>query len=212
MQDRDAEGYCPGFLFTYTVLISSQHDFHLAQEVHLLPDEREGLSVNWTNWKTLVEQILTSSSASIYEDIHRRFHYGELSASHLNAISLLTRQRYFLDQWPYHSNLGWLAATAISIPLALSAIQVGLATETLSKHKTYMSAAYWLSVSSIIGPIVGDVLIVCVIVLVEVVNWKFQRYRATQRFKRIMGAVAEPRLQTTAARQRLAYHVSPRRR
>lgn len=202
-----------GFLFTYTALISSQHDFRLAQEAHLIPSERSGTSVNWQNWQTFIEEILTSSSASIYENIHRRFHYGELRANRLNAISLITRQTYFLNQWPDYNSfirdqLGWLAATTIYIALALSAMQVGLATERLEKDRTYMAAAYGFSVFAIIGPIVGGVLIACVILVVGVVNWRFQRYRARQRFRLIMGAVAEPRLRASAARQGLEYRIT----
>ncbi|OJJ06528.1 hypothetical protein ASPVEDRAFT_87828 [Aspergillus versicolor CBS 583.65] len=201
-----------GFLFTYTVLISSQHDFRLAQQVHLLPDEREGTGVNWNSWQVFAEQILTSSSASIYEDIHRRFHYGELRANRLNAICLLTRQMYFLDQWSDYNRAAWLTTTTICFALALSAMQVGLMTERPDEGRTYIRVAHWFSVSAIIGVIVGGVLIASVTVLVELVNWRVQKMKARRRFKLIMGAVAEPRLQTTAARQGLAYHVSPRRR
>ncbi|RGP69225.1 hypothetical protein FLONG3_7861 [Fusarium longipes] len=73
----------------------------------------------------------------------------------------------FVRQWDrysafFHSNLGWLAATTVYMVVVLTSMQVGLATEILSKSNAFQSASYGFTVFSILGPLICAGLIVVV--------------------------------------------------
>lgn len=174
-----------GFLFTYAALISYESDFAISKKIGLLPNELD--SCEWADWLKFVEEIMTPS---IYEDIHRRFYYGELRLGRLNAISMLTGLSCYMNQWPDYSSflrdqLGWLATTTIYIALALTAMQLGLATDQLKTSPSYMRAAYGFSVFAILGPLISGGIILLALVILVAINWKFQKVRSEERFNYI---------------------------
>lgn len=174
-----------GFLFTYAALISFESDFAISKKIGLLPNDPD--SCQWADWQKFVEEIMTPS---ISKDIHRRFYYGELRLGRLNTISLLTRLGYYMNQWPDYSSflrdqLGWLATTTIYIALALTAMQLGLATDQLKTSPLYMRAAYGFSVFAILGPLISGGVILLALMILVAINWKFQKARSEERFNYI---------------------------
>ncbi|CAG1982590.1 unnamed protein product [Fusarium graminearum] len=142
-----------GFLYSYAALIRHESDFLLAKDRYLLPS----CGISWFNWIAFVKQLDTEH---IYPDINPRFHHKELRLSRLNYIYYFTQlsPAGFLRRWDrystfFHMNLGWLAATTVYIVVVLTAMQVGLATETLAKNSTFQSASYGFTVFSILGPL-----------------------------------------------------------
>lgn len=143
-----------GFLFSYAALVSHESDFIIAQDKHLLPPQ-----VSWADWTILIEQVLAMDH--IYRSIHPRFIYGELRLSRLNKIYSITQPpflRGYMSQWQrygdfFHDNFAVLAASTIYIVVVLTAMQVGLATDSLSGNADFQSASYGFTVFSIIGPL-----------------------------------------------------------
>ncbi|KAJ5722865.1 hypothetical protein N7488_000900 [Penicillium malachiteum] len=174
-----------GFLFTYTALLSFESDFVIAKAKGLLPQD---LSLSqWTEWQKFAEELITPS---IYEDIHRRFRYGELRLGRLNLIYLFTKFGYYMNQWSNYNSflqdqLGWLAATTIYIAVVLTAMQLGLSTDQLKANSPYMSAAYGFSVFAILGPLVACGGIFIVLMILVVTNWNFQKAKSAKRFKQM---------------------------
>ncbi|KAK4657142.1 hypothetical protein QC762_0042850 [Podospora pseudocomata] len=161
-----------GFLFSYAALISHESDFSIAQDKHLLPPE-----VTWLAWRHLVEQLDTER---IYSKVDVRFHYGELRLSRLNKIYLLSQRPFLLHRYMSHwqqywaffqDNFAWLASATIYITIALTAMQVGLATRTLADNDAFQSVSYGFTVFSILGPIAAVGLIVLVFCYMFIHNW-----------------------------------------
>ncbi|KAL3952382.1 hypothetical protein ACCO45_012325 [Purpureocillium lilacinum] len=130
-----------GFLFPYAALISYESDFRIAQDKHLLPPE-----VSWPAWRIFVEQLDTQH---IHAHVDRRFQYGELRLSRLNKIYAFTRTplRGYVRHWNqygtfFHDNFAWLASASLYIVIVLTAMQVGLATESLGRNKLRLHGVY----------------------------------------------------------------------
>lgn len=72
-----------GFLYTYTCLISTESDFHIAVEKRLLPRESDDSTITWTQWQHLVRELIAQHHP---DKIHPRFLRAELRLSRINAI------------------------------------------------------------------------------------------------------------------------------
>ncbi|KAJ6785756.1 hypothetical protein PWT90_04846 [Aphanocladium album] len=147
-----------GFLFSYAALLLHESDFRIAEDKHLLPPE-----VTWPAWRTLVEQLDTEN---IYPYIDQRFIHGELRLSRLNKIYALTKtpMRRYMAHWNqysafFHDNFTTLASATVYIAIVLTAMQVGLATESLGHNQAFQSASYGFTVFSILGPLIAASLI-----------------------------------------------------
>lgn len=93
-----------------------------------------------------------------------------------------------MNQWPTYNSflrdqLGWLAATTIYIALALTAMQLGLATDQLKSNDSFMTTSYGFSIFAILGPLVSGSMMLSVLVFAVLVNWRFQRTKSEKRFK-----------------------------
>ncbi|KAK4206806.1 hypothetical protein QBC37DRAFT_487916 [Rhypophila decipiens] len=86
----DACGLIPrrvalGFLYTYACLISSENDFHIANEKRLLPRKEDDRLIQWADWKSLARELL-----QMYQRdpnvVHPRFQHAELRLSRINTI------------------------------------------------------------------------------------------------------------------------------
>jgi hypothetical protein len=123
-----------GFLLSYAALISHESDFWIARELHLLPPE-----VKWSTWRTFIQQL---DPEHIYPKIDKRFIYGELRLSRLSKIYHLTQPpflRGYFQHWNQYKtfledNFAWLASATVYIAIVLTAMQVGLATESLANN------------------------------------------------------------------------------
>jgi Co/Zn/Cd efflux system component len=60
----------------------------------------------------------------------------------------------------FRDNFAWLASATIYIIIVLTAMQVGLATESLARNDAFQSASYGFTVFSILGPLITAALII----------------------------------------------------
>lgn len=182
---RQRRSVALGFLLSYVALLSSENDFLMARDMHLLP--LEGDLPRWADWQRFAEEIL---SPAMYKDVHRRYYYGELRLGRLNLICHCVKYSSFMTTWHRYTDflrdqLGWLAATTIYIVVVLTAMQVGLATEQLQNNGAFMAASYGFTVFAILGPLAAGSFILGAFVILVASNWKFQRLKSAERFKRI---------------------------
>ncbi|KAL6722061.1 hypothetical protein ACLMJK_001166 [Lecanora helva] len=171
-----------GFLITYTTLVAYENDFDLAKSSRLIPSE-----ISWLQWRAMVKEWLTLERKS---DINPRYIYGELRLGRLNHIYRLTVRSpirgYLYGYRTYHrfwnANLARITAFIAYIIVVLTAMQVGLATERLSKSNAFERASYGFTVFSILAPLIllGAVslvfLIVVVLHLVETLRYSRKRF------------------------------------
>lgn len=173
-----------GFLVSYTALIAHESDFCIAQENHLIPTE-----VTWPKWRTLVRELLTSSS-NIQAEVADRFIYGELRLNRLNLIY------YFLGDFPkgylarwnsygsfYRDNLELLIAGTAYVVIILSAMQVGLSTTRLSNNDTFLAVSYGFTIFSIVGPLVFLAIVVFLFCIGFVLNWTWSQKKERKRLQ-----------------------------
>lgn len=174
-----------GFLFSYVALIAHESDFHIAKDVHLIPEE-----VQWSAWRMAVQELLGTSH--IYARIDPRFHYGELRLSRLNKIYFFwkTPLRAYVSRWNqygsfFHDNFALLASSTVYIAVVLTAMQVGLATDALQGNVSFQLASYGFTVFSIVGPLAAAALAVAVACYFFISNWVAARGYSNQRLERI---------------------------
>ncbi|EXL99213.1 hypothetical protein NOF04DRAFT_5796 [Fusarium oxysporum II5] len=173
-----------GFLFSYAALIPHESDFLLAKEKNLLAEE-----ITWPGWISFVEQLDTEH---IYPDIDPRFYHGELRLSRLNMIYhlLQTPLHGYMAYWNqyatfFRDNLAWLGGTTVYIAVVLTAMQVGLATDTLAHNDAFQFASYGFTVLSILGPLICAGLIVLTFCFIFIYNWIVTVTKKTERLRRI---------------------------
>ncbi|PKS10410.1 hypothetical protein jhhlp_002161 [Lomentospora prolificans] len=159
-----------GFLFSFAALITHESDFFIAKEKHLLPE-----GVTWHAWRSFVRELDTEH---IYRKIDQRFFYGELRLSRLNKIYFFmqTPLRSYMTRWQQYSgflqhNLAGIGSAIIYITIVLTAMQVGLATNTLRDSNMFQSVSYGFTIFSILGPPVALGLLLVVFCYVFLNNW-----------------------------------------
>lgn len=112
-----------------------------------------------------MKQVLATEK--IYQRIDKRFIYGELRLSRLNKIYFISQRPFFrgyMSHWHQYSsffqdNFASLASGTIYIAVILTAMQVGLATNSLANNDAFQSASYGFTIFSILGPLIVAVLI-----------------------------------------------------
>ena len=172
----ELRGLATGFLLSYTSLIAYEHDFYVAKEHRLLPEE-----MTWSEWRKFVKFLLSPQrcpyprAGSPYptpQSINSRYHYGELRLGRLNLLYRFTL-RSPLEGYLYgynaysqfwSANMKRLAGVFAYIVVVLTAMQVGLDTEKLQDNKNFQRATYGFTAFSILAPLVflGAVCIVFV--------------------------------------------------
>jgi len=70
-------------------VISSEIDFHIANENRLLPRKKNDEPIEWADWKTLARELLRMHEHNPGV-VHPRFLRAELRLSRINTISRLT--------------------------------------------------------------------------------------------------------------------------
>ncbi|KAI0009265.1 hypothetical protein F4779DRAFT_627953 [Xylariaceae sp. FL0662B] len=176
-----------GLLLSYTALIQFESDFHIAKDHHLLLKE-----VEWDTWRRLSWELLEDSPRNLVR-VNRRYLFGELRASRLNKIIRFKSfsrmgtgfvglmRAYRFEFSTYKQQLGTylapVAAVTVYIALALTAMQVGLATNVLRDDNAFNRASYGFTIFAILGPLVilGGIFIL-VIVFVVFNYWSTQKY------------------------------------
>ncbi|KAL3483401.1 hypothetical protein BJX62DRAFT_244931 [Aspergillus germanicus] len=160
-----AEATCPrialykdalGFLYSYLTLIRFESDFAIAQEHSLLPP-----NLTWEAWRSISQQCL-QNGAMHPQNMNPRYHLGTLRLSRLNKIYALRygdilrgyRGKYKYTMEIFQENLAPISAATIYIALVLTAMQVGLAMDSLAGNEAFQDASYGFTVFAILGPLV----------------------------------------------------------
>ncbi|KAK6501921.1 hypothetical protein TWF481_009740 [Arthrobotrys musiformis] len=175
-----------GFLLSYASLIRHQSDLSIAKEKYLLPD-----AVKWEDWFDLTNNLLRTEN--IYTKVDRRFLYGELRLSRLNKIFLFKHPPYlhgYLPSWNRYryedflqDNLNWLLSAAVVIGIALTAMQVGLATTYLENSNAFQAASYGFTVFSIVVPLAGIGFVVMLALYLFLTDWVKSVAKGKARFR-----------------------------
>ncbi|KAF1733542.1 hypothetical protein CRV24_007446 [Beauveria bassiana] len=71
----------------------------------------------------------------------------------------------------FHDHFAWLASAIVYIAIVLTAMQVGLAAESLGHNKAFQSASYGFTVFSILGPLIAASVIVLQFYSIFLWNW-----------------------------------------
>ncbi|KAI1101483.1 hypothetical protein F4804DRAFT_315866 [Jackrogersella minutella] len=188
MSCTSIRGVAFGFFYTYICLISSETDFLVANEKHLLPRNENGSAIEWAKWKEFSRKVLGEYR---HNRIHKRFLRAELRLSRINTINRFTRLPPFgpyLRGWRnynsfFRNNLSWMTASTVFIALVLTAMQVGLATDRLNDNESFQRASYGFTVFSILGPICafGLVILGALYNLVKDLPWLLTGARVERR-------------------------------
>ncbi|KAL2802755.1 hypothetical protein BJX63DRAFT_440638 [Aspergillus granulosus] len=169
-----------GLLYSYIALIQHESDFKIAKSNGLIPD-----SLSWHKWTLLTQQTLTSLPSGTLTcpanlNLTPRYHFGELRLSRLNLIYRLRGYyvRGYERQYQTYGELftayiAPLSVTTVYFVLALTAMQVGLATGYLERSEAFQAVSWGFAVVSIIAPLVLVLLLMVVSLVVFAVNsWR----------------------------------------
>jgi len=142
-----------GFLLSYAWLVRHESDFRIAREKGLLPS-----FIHWAAWTEFINEFLEHIDLQSLSDVSPRYRYGELRLSRLNKIYCLTRfswrtflQGYISTSTWYQDffarNFAWLLAAFALMSVALSAMQVILATS--KGGKAFENASFGFAIASL---------------------------------------------------------------
>lgn len=162
-----------GFLLSYCALISYESDFKLAQTLGLLPSR-----IEWEQWRSWVPEVIASCP---YDSVNPRFWYGELRMGRLNKI-YRWQKGHFIRGYSrvgapsvYSEFLGEnFAVLAVGLGymvIALTAMQVGLATDHLQKNAAFQDASWVFTVISMIAPLAAAAVIFTLFLVMFIINW-----------------------------------------
>ncbi|KAM0690644.1 hypothetical protein Q7P36_009412 [Cladosporium allicinum] len=181
-EQRQKIAYCArGFLLSYCALISYESDFKLAKTLGLLPS-----SIEWEQWRSWVSEVIARCP---YDSVNPRYWYGELRMGRLNKI-YRWQKGHFLRGYSrvgapsvysefLSENFAVLAAALGYIVIALTAMQVGLATDHLQKNAVFQDASWVFTVISMIAPLAAAGVILTVLLVMFISNWaKTKQYEA----------------------------------
>ncbi|TKX23875.1 hypothetical protein C1H76_3813 [Elsinoe australis] len=183
-----------GLLYSYTALLAHPYDLKLAIDIGLMCPKME-----WEEWQDIVTEFMKQHPyPDVFQSISPRYHYGELRLSRLDKIyrwgkgnllrgySNLTGNTRWADF--FSDNFGKIAAVLFYVTIVLTAMQVGLATDTLGLDQAFQRASYGFTVFAILGPLAGIGMIIVVFLFMFIANW----IRTTADYTRRMKAMNLP--------------------
>ncbi|OAK97719.1 hypothetical protein IQ06DRAFT_280372 [Phaeosphaeriaceae sp. SRC1lsM3a] len=160
-----------GMLLSYAWLICYESDLNLAKEIGLMHKD-----VEWPSWTAYLEEFLANMDRTSSRDINKRYNYGELRLSRLNAIyrwkppshSLRNLMRGYRvgSMWYnvfFKRHFGWLFAVFGTFSVCLSALQVGLSTSKLQLDERFQRMSYGLTMISLV--------VIIAVVMIILVAW-----------------------------------------
>jgi hypothetical protein len=150
-------GEALGFLVSYSWLVCSPTDFHIAKTLHLLPEQ-----VTYEGWTVFMNAITDPLVSRL--SMSPRYHFGELRLQRLNTIYRYAphlRLKHFVRGYFYlhrtyssffARRFGWVAITVFAYAtIVLAAMQVGMST-ALGQNYAFSKASEWFAVVSLLLP------------------------------------------------------------
>ena len=183
-QDRMLFEDANGFLLSYLWIVTRRSDLQIAHEKGLIP-----ISVTWDAWVDFARTAIANLDYKDLRDVNIRYRRGELRLDRVNWIYRLCSQTphdffrgYHLDYYTYGSfvgrNLTWMTTVTIYIALALTAMQVGLATDALKGNGRFNSVSYGFTIFSILAPLFVVVVVLCMTTFAVLQNlWYLRQNR-----------------------------------
>ncbi|PSN58656.1 hypothetical protein BS50DRAFT_64650 [Corynespora cassiicola Philippines] len=148
-----------GLLLSYAWLVCYNSDLEIAKEAGLLPK-----CIEWTSWVKFIENFLDNVDLTSLDGVNKRYIYGELRLSRLNAIyrflppsysfKMLVRGYRAGSTWYnafFERHFKWMLAVFAALSVLLSAFQVGLATSSLQGNLPFQNASYGFTVGSLLA-------------------------------------------------------------
>jgi hypothetical protein len=151
-----------GLLLSYIWLIRHQSDLQIAKEAGLIPD-----TIMMESWHQFVTSFLVHVDANTFQQVNKRFEYGELRFNRVSQIYRFAPRFHFkhlifgYGLYPatygtfFRRNFGWLLGVFAYISTLLAAMQVGLAAisvPTERVHSIFNVTAYKFALIITIAP------------------------------------------------------------
>lgn len=158
-EDRAVHENACGFLFTYTWLIASESDFHIARGMNLLP-----ATATWAQWRAFIQSARQTMDADALPNwLNKRYQYGELRLQRLGWIQRIYGRPshgsfvrgYYSNYHTYRSffvqNIAWVFGAFVFVTIILTAMQVGLATAQLQSSARFQAAACGFAIFAMVA-------------------------------------------------------------
>jgi hypothetical protein len=142
--DRELYEAACGLLLSYAWLVRHKSDLNAAKEAGLLAKE-----IEWLDWVEFIDAFLTKIDCETLRGVNKRYEYGELRLSRLNAIYRLLPPTYSFRNFTrgfqsrstwyqafFNRHFKWMLAVFAVISVILSALQSCKATELSSVSHT----------------------------------------------------------------------------
>jgi hypothetical protein len=156
-----------GLLLSYAWLVRHKSDLDIAKEFGLLSK-----NIEWPNWVEFVDDFLCSINLEALSDVNKRYKYGELRLSRLNAIYRIIPPTYSLKNFIrgyrggstwynafFERHFKWMLAVFAILSVFLSALQVGLATTMLQSSGPFQEVSYGFAIASLVAVVASVVLV-----------------------------------------------------
>jgi hypothetical protein len=140
---REQREIALGFLYTYAWLISSELDFAIADDKRLLPRNSDGSSIGWEAWKKFARELHQTHDP---DKIHPRFLAAEITYRYLFDDYRYADLRIILRNYKrrvINKTVVMMTTLAVLVGFALTAMQVGLASEERQKDAGFQDISSW---------------------------------------------------------------------
>lgn len=148
-----------GILWSYSKLIRHESDFRIAKEAKLLPME---VDISWKAWTRFFEEIDSQLNTPRFNDINKRYLFGELRLGRLNFICRFFRgnsrgYHYIYTEYSavFRRNFAWLLLAFAFFTVILSAMQVAIGTAQGRELGALNVASYRFSVAVMVAVILS---------------------------------------------------------
>lgn len=176
--NRELYAAACGLLLSYAWLVAGLIDFQIAKDEHILPSDvkwkawtkliqevLEWKDKNYDNDNSRSSSLPAQNNRSFQPQpaiINKRDEFGELRLSRLNSLyrltpSIFSIRNFVLGFMPgsawyqefFERNFSWILAVLVYLSVLLSAMQVGLATDTLQGNRRFQKICTVFALASI---------------------------------------------------------------
>ena len=165
--DQELRESACGLLLSYVWLVRYKIDLDIAKESGLLSK-----NIKWPNWVEFLEAFLDNINLDTLSNVNKRYKYGELRLSRLNAIYRFIPPVYSIKNFIrgyktgstwynafFERHFKWMLAVFAVLSVFLSALQVGLATRMLQDDGVFQSVSYGFALAAVVA-VVASVAVV----------------------------------------------------
>ncbi|GCB26062.1 hypothetical protein AAWM_08947 [Aspergillus awamori] len=176
--NRELYAAACGLLLSYAWLVAGLIDFQIAKDEHILPSDvkwkawtkliqevLEWKDKNYDNDNSRSSSLPAQNNRSLQPQpaiINKRYEFGELRLSRLNSLYRLTPSIFSIrnlvlgfmpgSAWYqefFERNFSWILAVLVYLSVLLSAMQAGLATDTLQGNRRFQKICTVFALASI---------------------------------------------------------------